>query len=193
MDPSFSSALVALGSPSLAVPLGRDPGDSAAVRIRPIGPADDAALRDFYAGLSEESRRTRFFGSTSGIAADQSTWFCAPDHDHREGFVAVIEAADRPDRIVGHVCVEPDGPGRAEVAVAVADALRGRGIGRHLVEAAVGWARADGLATLTATMLAGNPRIQRLLAGLGLPSATRVVGAGVVEIQLDLGPVVRAA
>lgn len=157
------------------------------VRVRAIDPADQAALQSFYAGLSEESRRTRFFGPTTGIGAPQSSWFCTPDHDHREGFVAVEASATGPDRLVGHVCLEPDGPGSAEVAVAVADDLRGRGIGRRLVERAVAWARMEGLEVLTATMLAGNPAIQRLLTNLGLPSTSRPIGAGVVEIRLDLG------
>lgn len=163
------------------------------VAIRPIETADQAALQSFYAGLSEESRRTRFFGPTTGIGAPQSSWFCTPDHDHREGFVAVLASATGPDRLVGHVCVEPDGPGTAEVAVAVADDLRGRGIGRRLVEWAVAWARFEGLEALTATMLAGNPAIQRLLTDLGLPSTSRPIGAGVVEIRLDLGSGVRPA
>lgn len=158
------------------------------VRIRAIDPTDQAALQSFYAGLSEESRRTRFFGPTTGIGAPQSSWFCTPDHDHREGFVAVVASATGPDRLIGHVCLEPDGPGSAEVAVAVADDLRGRGIGRRLVECAVAWARAEGLEVLTATMLAGNPAIQRLLIDLDLPSTSRPIGAGVVEIRLDLGP-----
>lgn len=163
------------------------------VRIRPIDPADQAALQSFYSGLSEESRRTRFFGPTTGIGAPQSSWFCTPDHDHREGFVAVLASATGPDRLVGHVCVEPDGPGSAEVAVAVADDLRGRGIGRRLVEWAVAWSRFEGLEVLTATMLAGNPAIQRLLTDLGLPSTSRPIGAGVVEIRIDLGSGARPA
>lgn len=157
------------------------------VAIRPIEPADQANLQAFYAGLSEDSRRTRFFGPTAGIGAPQSSWFCTPDHDHREGFVAVLAFATGPDRVVGHVCVEPDGPGSAEVAVAVTDDLRGRGIGRRLVERAVAWARFEGLEVLTATMLAGNPAIQRLLTDLGLTSTSHQVGAGVVEIRLELG------
>lgn len=163
------------------------------VRIRPIDPADQTALQSFYAGLSEESRRTRFFGPTAGIGAPQSSWFCTPDHDHREGFVAVLASATGPDRLVGHVCVEPDDPGSAEVAVAVADDLQGRGIGRRLVERAVAWARIDGLEQLTATMLAGNPAIQRLLTDLGLPSTSRPIGAGVVEIRIDLRSGIRPA
>lgn len=178
-------------APDLRTDRARRPAE--VVRIRPIDPADQSALQSFYAGLSEESRRTRFFGPTTGIGAPQSSWFCAPDHDHREGFVAVLASATGPDHVVGHVCVEPDGPGSAEVAVAVADDLRGRGIGRRLVERAVAWARMDGLEQLTATMLAGNPAIQRLLTDLGMPSMSRPIGAGVVEIRIDLRSGIRPA
>jgi GNAT superfamily N-acetyltransferase len=157
------------------------------VRIRRIAPADHDALRAFYAGLSGESRRTRFLGSTSGIGDRQSTYFCCPDHAHREGFVAVLGPAAGPGRIVGHVCVEPDGHSGAEIAVAVADELRGRGLGRRLVVAALAWARAEGMRTLTATMLASNPPIQRLLTSLGLPTVAVGRGAGVIEIRIELG------
>jgi acetyltransferase len=157
------------------------------VRIRRIVPSDHDGLSTFYAGLSDESRRTRFLGSTTGIGDRQSTYFCCPDHAHREGFVAVLGPAVGPDRIVGHVCVEPDGHAGAEIAVAIADELRGRGLGRRLVVAALAWARAEGMRTLTATMLANNPPIQRLLTSLGLPTAAVPLGAGVIEIRIELG------
>ena len=159
---------------------------SSRIRIRSIAPGDRVGLGAFYAGLSEESRRTRFLGPTSGIGANQATWFCTADHAQREGFVAVRGAAAGPDRIVGHVCVEPDGPASAEIAVCVADEMQARGIGRLLVCAAIAWARQDGLRSLTATMLAGNPAIQRLLTGLGLPSVAVPVGAGIIEIRIDI-------
>jgi GNAT superfamily N-acetyltransferase len=179
--------LVAMGAPPpSAVALARQLRDASAVQIRRIRPDDRDALAAFYAGLSAESRRTRFLGPTGGIALNQSTYFCCPDHEHREGFVAVAGPVGRLDRIVGHVCVEPDGPFSAEIAVAVADDIQGRGLGRRLVDVAVAWARVDGFTTLTATMLAGNPQIQRLLSGLGLASTTTPVGAGVVEIRINL-------
>jgi acetyltransferase len=162
------------------------------VRLRRITPADADGLRAFYEGLSAESRRTRFLGPMTGIGERQSAWFCTPDHAHREGIVAVIRPIGSPERIVGHVCIEPEGAATAEVAVAVADEMRGRGIGRRLVDAAVIWARLDGVRTLTATMLAGNPAIQRLLTGLALPSVALPIGSGVIEVRIELG-VERAA
>jgi acetyltransferase len=163
------------------------------IQIRPIRPGDEDELQRFYARLSDESRRTRFFAATAGIGDRQSTYFCTPDHSHREGFVAFMGPSHRPDRIVGHVCLEPDGPDRAEIAIAVADALQGHGIGRRLVQVAVDWARRDGIRTLTATMLAGNPAIQRLLLRLGLPTTSRPIGAGVVQVTIELGVASSAA
>jgi GNAT superfamily N-acetyltransferase len=163
-----------------------------AIRIRRIAQSDQEGLQAFYAGLSDESRRTRFLGQSRGIGADQSTYFCTPDHAHREGFVAVTGAMSRPNRIVGHICVEPDGAASAEVAVAVADEMHGLGIGRRLVDAAVAWARVDGIETLTATMLAGNPAIQRLLTSVGLQTTAIPIGSGVIEVRIELG-VVRSA
>jgi GNAT superfamily N-acetyltransferase len=157
------------------------------VRLRRITPADGDGLRAFYEGLSAESRRTRFLGPMTGIGERQSAWFCTPDHAHREGIVAVIRPTGRPERIVGHVCIEPDGVATAEVAVAVADEMVRRGIGRRLVDAAVVWARLDGIGTLTATMLAGNPAIQRLLTGLALPCVAVPIGSGVIEVRIELG------
>ena len=69
----------------------------------------------------------------------------------------------------------------------VAEDVRGRGIGRSLVRAAVDWARREGYATVCATMPAGNPAIQRLLTGLGIPARTTFTGAGTIEVRLDLG------
>jgi acetyltransferase len=158
-----------------------------AIRIRRITGGDREGLEAFYAGLSAESRRTRFLGPTSGIGAGQSRYFCTTDHAHREGFVAVTGPVGRPDRIVGHLCVEPDGAGTAEVALAVADEMQGRGIGRRLVDAAILWARGEGFHALTATMLAANPAIQRLLTSLGLPCVAVPVGSGVIEVRIQLG------
>jgi hypothetical protein len=42
-------------------------------------------------------------------------------------------------------------------------------------------------------MLVGNPAIQRLLLGMGLPTTSRPIGAGVVEATIELAEVCTAA
>jgi acetyltransferase len=166
-----------------ALPLG-------SVRIRPIRPSDAALLTTFYAGLSDESRRSRFFVSSAGITAAQAEDFAAADHRRRAGFVAVeAGTAGGPERIVGHVCVEPADEGAAEFAVAVADELQGRGIGHRLLDLAVAWARARGLRRLVAMMLPCNPAIHRLAASLGLPVHFRATTDGLTAADIDLDDV----
>ncbi len=145
------------------------------VTIRPIVAADAPALEDFYRRLGDDSRRLRFFAVTSGLTHAQSAAFCSPDHCHEEGFVATITggAGGGSARVVGHVCLEPAGDGRAEVAIAVADDLQRRGIGQQLMEAALEWAREAGVGTLIATTLASNAGIHRLIASLGIPATVR--------------------
>ena len=160
----------------------RDP-----VRVRAIRPTDALELERFYAALSPESRRTRFFSVGSRLSHGQSLSFCTTDHDHREGFVAVVDGSPvGQERIVGHLCLEPDGEYAAEVAIAVADEFQRRGIGRRLMTAGTAWARREHIARFTATMLTSNPPIHRLLVGLGLPARVQSVGGGVAEITIDL-------
>jgi len=155
------------------------------VGIRPIRAGDTSELERFYAGLSDESRRLRFFAVTRGLSAAQSAAFCSADHAHREGFVATIpDPRGRRDRIIGHLCLEPAGDGRAEVAIAVADEFQRGGIGRRLTTAAIAWAQAAGVDTLTASMLTSNAGIHRLVAALGLPS--RLQPSGVDTSRVDI-------
>ena len=157
------------------------------VRVRKIRPTDATELERFYAELSPENRRTRFFSIGSQVSHAQSVSFCTTDHDHREGFVAILGRGPfRHERIVGHLCLEPDGADAAEVAIAVADAFQRQGVGRRLMEAGLAWARREHLSRFTATMLAGNAPIHRLLHGLRLPTQVRPMCGGVAEVAIDL-------
>lgn len=156
------------------------------LRIRRIDPADPAEIERFYAALSDESRRTRFFAVGAGLSHQQSVSFCTPDHDHREGFVAVVPEGAGAERIVGHLCLEPASAHVAEVAIAVADGYQHLGIGRRLMEVGVGWARSEGFTFLTATTYMGNAPIHRLLTGLGLPTHTTDAGSGTEDITIGL-------
>ena len=161
--------------------------DATRPRVRAIRSTDSADLKRFYRGLSDEGRRERFLYPNAGPTQSQCTTFCTTDHDHREGFVAVVDGdRDGHERIVGHLCLESDRSGAAEVAIAVAEDFQHQGIGRRLLIEGVAWARREGIAQLTATMFAGNPAIQRLLLGAGLPARERYIGAGVTEITMDL-------
>jgi acetyltransferase len=168
---------------------------AAGIRIRPIVADDAPELERFYECLSDDSRHLRFFAVTRGLSHAQSAAFCSPDHAHREGFVATaIDGSGQSRRIVGHVCLEPAGDARAEVAIAVADEYQRAGIGRRLMAAAIAWAPRAGVDTLTATMLTSNPGIHRLIASLGLPSWIQRSGVdtSTVDIAVPARPALAA-
>ena len=96
------------------------------VSIRPIERADASALSDFYERLSPESRRRRFLSCCIGSLSLMTRLAAAP------GFVGILrEAGPLDGAIVAHASIQPDAPGSAEVAFAVADEVQGHGLGRR--------------------------------------------------------------
>ena len=151
------------------------------VSIRPIEPADAAGLSAFYAALSPESARRRFW-SARRPTEEVLRRFTDPDAG---GVVAVMgESGPEDGAIVGHGSVQPCGDGEVELAFAVADAYQGRGIGTRLMRAALEEARRLGAHRVTATMLIDNARMRQLLRGAGWPIVADRLDAGVEEITL---------
>jgi GNAT superfamily N-acetyltransferase len=159
------------------------------VVIRRVRPSDRAALQDFYASMSPDSRRQRFLGYTRGIADERASDFCAPDHSHEEGFVAVAtanEGREDASRVVGHICLASAGPRALEIGIAVADELRHRGVGRRLFTAALAWAHDHGIERLTASAFADNAPVLRLLTSAPCPARITRQASGVVELTIPL-------
>lgn len=164
------------------------------VRIRPIESGDRDALMQFYAALSADSLALRFHGAGNGIAERAARFFCGPDHEHREGLVAVLDepGASAPT-IVGHLCLEPSGDHEVEMAVAVADRWQRHGIGRRLLVAAMTWAEHHGVDRLRASMLSTNTAILGLIRSMGQVVTLSMPSAGVVDASIDLSNALRPA
>lgn len=153
------------------------------VSIRPIERSDAPGLSDFYAHLSRESRRRRFLGPAPALAPDLLRRFTTEG----EGLVGVLfEHGSRDGAIVAHASVQPVAEGEAEIAFAVADELQGRGLGRTLMREALDLARARGHHRVTATLLAENAPMRRLILGAGRPLVADDLEAGVEEITVGL-------
>jgi acetyltransferase len=162
-------------------------GDGRRVAIRPIDPADAVGLGAFYRALSPPSRHARFLGNAAGIGHAAVTQFAAVDHATSDGLVAVLREQGPADgTIVGHLCLELDGTGSNELAIAVADGFRGLGIGKAMVEMAVESAGRRGIRRLTSTMFATNLPMRRLMLDAGLPAAADDIDAGIESIELEL-------
>jgi GNAT superfamily N-acetyltransferase len=141
------------------------PDNRAIAAIRPARPADQAALSDFFAGLSADTRYLRFFGPVAPNPAllHQLSGGAA----HIYALVAI-----RGGVIVGHAMAadrtdpnDPKGARMTEIGVVVADAWQGRGLGSALVRALVAGAQARGVTWMAMDVLHANSRVLGMIKG----------------------------
>jgi ribosomal protein S18 acetylase RimI-like enzyme len=131
--------------------------------IRPAGPADLPALRQFFTGLSKQSRYMRFFGPI-GTPNSALLNLLAGGPSHVDAVVATAGGV-----IIGHVmAADQAGPGgerRTDIGVVVADAWQGHGVGVALMRAAIARAQARGVRLVVMDVLHANHRALAMITG----------------------------
>ena len=133
----------------------------AAAAIRSARAADLPELRDFFAGLSLETRYLRFFAPTTPGAALLDV-LCGGDG------TADVVLATRDGAIIGHAMAAdrsaPGGARMTDIGVVVADAWQGQGVGSALVRALTTRAQTRGVTSVTMDVLHGNHRALAMIA-----------------------------
>ena len=159
--------------------------DGSTVHLRPVRADDRAALIAFLEGLSDESRWLRFF--SLGLDADRMASLAA-EIDYRDRF-GLIATAGPDHAIVGHALYMRGEADRAEVAIAVADAYQGRGLGTIML-GQLGQAAADaGISTFEADVHSSNRRMIDVLRDSGFPVRMRSSSGSVrIEVPISLSP-----
>jgi acetyltransferase len=159
--------------------------DGTQLYVRHVKPSDKDLIGKAWLELSEESQRRRFLGPKPRLTTSDLRYLTEIDgHDH----VALIALRlHEPHRLVGvarYVRLKDD-PETAEVAVTIADAMQGKGIGRQLGVLLADEARGRGIRRFSASMLSDNRPALRLMATMSdrLSSHT---GHGVRDLVADL-------
>jgi RimJ/RimL family protein N-acetyltransferase len=154
--------------------------------IRAQRPEDRAEMVDAFGRMGEESRYMRFFAPKRGLSEAEIARFMDADFIEHVVLVATLENAGA-HRIAGAGRYFVIAPGTAEVAFMVGDAFQGLGIGTLLLRHLAAIARAAGLKTLVAEVLAGNTAMLRVFERAGLSLKTRREGS-VVHLDMGLSP-----
>jgi acetyltransferase len=151
------------------------------VTVRSANDTDADGLRGFLGRLSERTVYLRFFTGLGQVPNRFLTWLL-PHGPHR-----VVLLAEGDGEIVGHAMytADPTGGGAADLAVVVADAWQGCGIGPRLVQDLLGIGQVRGIREIRLTVLAGNRRANRMVAGVW-PGARPVLTEGVYEYVLPV-------
>jgi len=143
--------------------------------FRPIAPRDAARVQEFVRGLSSRSRRERYFSAILELTPREleRTTRAQDARDlslaafHGEALVALAECA------------------HGEVAVVVADAWQGLGLGRELMRRLLEHAARASLPALHGLVRDGNRAMLRLAASFGFRAA-RDADPELLHVELAL-------
>jgi predicted CoA-binding protein/RimJ/RimL family protein N-acetyltransferase len=161
--------------------------DGSTVHVRPAKPTDAAAVEQLLEGLSDRSVWLRFFSGHPNLAR-AVLWATEVDYQRRYGLVATVGDDGRVVAAAGWER-DPDLPERAEVAMEVADAMQGRGLGTILLGQLAEAANQVGVQVLDAEVLPENHQMVRVFRDSGFPVKTHTVpGALLVEFPTSLSP-----
>ncbi|MCD2194138.1 GNAT family N-acetyltransferase [Actinomycetospora endophytica] len=164
------------------VPL-RPPGRAPdVVALSELGPDQTDVLDAVFAGLSAASRYLRFHAATPRMTAGVRRRLADVD-GHRHLAVAAFDPAGRPVGIARLVALDDH---RAELAIEVADAWQGRGVGARLLRAVAGRGREEGYTRLVADVLTENTGMRVLLASV-LPILSTETDGHEITLTADLG------
>jgi len=141
--------------------------DGSTVTVRPLRTDDESGLARFFAELSLESRVFRFFAAIANAESIARTMVNV-DYTSRYGIVAV---GGVDGLIVGHAMYAETQPGKAELALAIADAYQGKGLGTILLGQLAEAAASAGLQVLEAIVKPENHRMLEMLRESGFPVA----------------------
>lgn len=131
--------------------------------LRPLSEDDEPALREFLVSLAGEDIRSRFFGATHSPEQAYAGKYADIDPEHE---LVVVAMDDRRMLGMGHLAWDADRVA-AEFALIVRSDIKGRGLGRMLLDKLLRHARQLGLARVTGQILQDNQRMLSLARELG--------------------------
>jgi acetyltransferase len=159
--------------------------DGKMVRVRPIRPEDEALYEDFFAAVTEEDLRLRFF---------------APIRDRGHALIARLTQIDYA-RAMALAAIEPEtgkllGVVRlhldadrveGEYAILLRSALKGRGLGWELMRLIIDYAKREGVQKISGQVLTENTTMLAMCEKLGFSFAHDPDDWGVTVATLALG------
>ncbi len=134
------------------------------VLLRPIRPEDEHLYRGFFAKVSQTDSRLRFFTPLKGLTHEFLARLTQVDYAREIAFVALSDVGELLG--VSRFTADPDYE-HAEFGVLVRTDLKGRGLGRALMEHLIAYARAEKLREIAGYILAENTGMLALAEQLG--------------------------
>jgi acyl-CoA synthetase (NDP forming)/ribosomal protein S18 acetylase RimI-like enzyme len=161
--------------------------DGATVTVRPIRPEDAEMEASFVRNLSDAARHFRFMIALKELTREMLVRFTQIDYDREIALVGLVEQGGRETQIAVARYIKVDAAS-AHVAIVVADAWQGRGIGGRLLRMLVETARARGVRRLEGEVLAENALALSLMRRVGFSIRRDRESPDLCLIELALAP-----
>ncbi|MGJ7916244.1 GNAT family N-acetyltransferase [Massilia sp. LXY-6] len=157
------------------------------ILLRPIRPEDGTAHVAFFDALTPDDVRYRMFVRVRELQPAQLARFTQIDYDREMAFIATHPGPDGQDETlgVGRVVADPDNVS-AEFAVTVRSDLKGKGLGRMLMDKLIAYCRARGTREIVGEALPQNAPVIGLVKKLGFTVGPVDEDEGVRKFWLTL-------
>jgi acetyltransferase len=143
--------------------------DGAAVFVRPIRPEDELLYRRFFAGVTDQDLRLRFFSPVRTSSHSFVARFTQIDYARAMAFIAIDETTGQ---MLGVARLHANATYESgEYAILVRSDLKGRGLGWLLMQTIIAYARAEGLRGIEGQVLAENTTMLAMCKELGFSVA----------------------
>ena len=151
--------------------------------IRPVRPEDAEQHAAFFARLSPQDIRYRFFTAMRELSAEMTARLTQIDYDREMAFVAAREATGE---TVGVARLVSENEHEGEFAVIVQADMKGKGVASHLMRRLIEWARGRGMGAIVGQVLADNAPMLTFVRGLGFTVKRMVGEPDVMDVRLVL-------
>jgi acetyltransferase len=156
------------------------------LRVRPVRHDDGQLEEAFVSSLSLESRYQRMLSGGVKVTAEWIDSMTHIDyHRHMAFAVTTVSYGDEQFVGVGRYVVDAATPS-ADIAIVLADAWQGQGLGRRLLATLLEHARTAGVREAAGVVLATNEAMLRLARSAGFAVTAEPGDATVVRIRRDL-------
>jgi acetyltransferase len=158
--------------------------DGTALLIRPVRPEDEPLYGPFFAAVSSQDMRLRFFAPVKEHGHAFVARLTQIDYARAMAFLAIAEASGE---LLGVVRMHSDADYRnGEYAVLVRSDLKGRGLGYLLMQTIIEYARAEALAVIEGQVLRENTTMLAMCRELGFSIAPDPHDADTCLVKLVL-------
>jgi acetyltransferase len=159
--------------------------DGAAIFVRPIRPEDEPLYGPFFAGVTPQDLRLRFFAPVKDFSHAFIARFTQIDYARAMAFIAIEEATGQ---MLGVVRLHAD-PNyeTGEYAILLRSDLKGRGLGWLLMQQIIEYARAEGLKTIEGQVLSENTTMLAMCRELGFAISSDPQEPDTCRVKLPLG------